>query len=219
MCVGWNEIFLPQYWSLKALLRRRFLFEGWAELLQRIDVEPFANGRELLRFDVTDDVNEHGLTFAVEHGDDQAFHDFPATGLEVNAHIFILLLHADDSFPSFGVQFVTDRFDALDHVGAILVIQTDHVDTNELEAAEQVRNLRFAFLHEASGHRNEVAVDLDFDELAARGWRSEFAEINASRHGFLRESTEADHRRNKGEFKVMGDCGIHRLFLRLFFAK
>src|SRR6266568_885926 len=89
--------FGPRCWGL--LLRRALLFEHGTELFERLDVEPLADHRELLRLEIPHYVDQHRLAVGVQDRHDHPFDGFFAAELGVNAHILVLLLHGHHPFP------------------------------------------------------------------------------------------------------------------------
>ena len=143
------------------------LLEPAADLFERIDIELLANLSKFLRFNVANDINQHSLFIAFQDGDDQPLHSFVAADLEIDPDILILLLRGHDTFPSLSIELASDCFHSLLDFSAILFIEPDHINPNELEAAEQFRDFRFLFLSESRDHRDQVALDVYFNEFAA----------------------------------------------------
>src|SRR5207302_7809228 len=174
------------------LVTASFLLDRLPDLFKRLDIESFPDDSDLLRFDIADDVNEHGFTVAFDDGDDHALHGFLAAGLEVNAYVFVLFLRRHNAFPTLSVQVAADLLHARFHLGAIAVVQPDDVDPNAVETTEEFRNLRLALLREAGDHGDQVAGDVDFDEFPARGRRRELAEVNKAGRSVFGVDTEAN---------------------------
>src|SRR3989442_4637703 len=128
------------------------LLERLAGLFERLNVHPLADDGDFVRFDVTDNVDQHGLTAACDDRDDQAFHGIRAARLEINTDVLILLLRGHDAFPAVGIELTTYFLYPLLDLGAVPVIQSDHVDPNDLKATDQVRDLRLALLNETRRH-------------------------------------------------------------------
>src|SRR5258705_11027114 len=101
------------------------LFQLLANFFERSNFEVFAQGAKLLWFKVAHHIDEHGFALAFQDGDDQAFHGFLATGLDVDADIFILFLHSDDGLPALGIEFGPDCFDFLLDLRAIVVCEAN----------------------------------------------------------------------------------------------
>ena len=68
---------------------------GHLDVLQRLDIEALRERGDLLRFDIADDVDQHDLMAAADHGDDEPFDRLLAPHLGENLHVIALGLLPD----------------------------------------------------------------------------------------------------------------------------
>lgn len=166
--------------SSESLLLGGWFLERFACFLERVNIELLTEEREFLRPDIADNIDEDRLLLPVQDSDDHAFHRFLVSKLEINANVFLFLLDGDDSFPSLSFELIAERFDPSLDVGSIFIGQPNDIDSDALQALEQVRYFWLALLSQLGGHGYEIAIDVDVDELLARGTRRELPEIDES---------------------------------------
>ena len=139
-------------------------------------METIAERGEFFGFDIADNVDQDSLFMAVDYGHDHTLDRVRAACLQINPHIFFLLLGTDDSFPPARVELGANGFDSILDIAPILVVQPDHVHSNGLQPFEQVHHFGLRFGRQLGHHRDEIAVHVYFDELAPTS--VEFAEID-----------------------------------------
>ena len=107
---------------------------------------------ELFGLDVAHDVDQDGFFVAVKDGQDEALDGFFAARFQEDGYVLFLALGADDLFPGFAFQIGANGLYAINHLGAIVILEFNDVNAKRFNAAKHLRRFRLALVYKAGGY-------------------------------------------------------------------